>query len=99
MASFQKLFRRLLFKAQGYGDNEKIILQYNISAIILENVEALRGNITKHINICYYFVTFPYFRCTHVTLCKPFEQQKVSLVNGSNSCIYYLDQPHSHLTT
>ena len=57
MASLQKLFRRLLFKAQDYGDNEKIILQYNISAIILENVEVLRGNITKHINICYYFVT------------------------------------------
>jgi hypothetical protein len=52
------LWTRNFWQAQGHGVNECIVYQDNKSAILLEkNGKASSSKQTKHINICYFFVT------------------------------------------
>ena len=52
------LWTRYFLEAQGYGVQENIVLQDNMSAILLEkNGKASSSKRTKHINIRYYFAT------------------------------------------
>ena len=53
----QMLWTRYLLEAQGYGIDENILYQYNMSALLLEN----NGNKSstknmKHINVRYYCI-------------------------------------------
>ena len=49
---------RYFLLAQGYGVTENIVFQDNKSAILLEsNGRVSSGNCTKHITMCFYFVT------------------------------------------
>jgi hypothetical protein len=52
------LWTRYFLEAQGYGVQENIVYQDNLSAILLEkNGKASSSKRTKHINVRYYFVT------------------------------------------
>ena len=52
------LWTRHFLEAQGYGVRENIVFQDNKSAMLLEkNGKASSGKRTKHIDICYFFVT------------------------------------------
>ena len=48
----------VLLEAQGYGINDKILYQDNLSAMLLDkNGRASSSKQTRHINIRYFFVT------------------------------------------
>jgi hypothetical protein len=52
------LWTNYFLLSQGYGVIENLLLQDNKSFILLErNVKASSGKRTRHINICYFFIT------------------------------------------
>jgi len=52
------MWTRYFLEAQGYGVNENILFQDNLSAMLLEkNGKSSSSKRTKHINVRYYFVT------------------------------------------
>ena len=53
----QMLWTRYFLEAQGYGIDENILYQDNMSAVLLGNNENKSSTKnTKHINVCYYFI-------------------------------------------
>ncbi len=52
------LWSRYFLEAQGYGAIDLILYQDNMSAMLLqENGKASSSKCTKHIHICYFFIT------------------------------------------
>ena len=53
----QMIWTRYFLEAQGYGIDENILYQDNMSAMLLEkNGKKYSTKNTKHINVCYYFI-------------------------------------------
>ena len=62
-AMSQMLWTRYFLEAQGYGINENILYQDNMSAMLLEkNGKKSSTKNTKHINMCHYFIEDRYRR-------------------------------------
>jgi hypothetical protein len=54
----QALWTKLFLEAQGYLVKDNVLYQDNQSAILLEkNGKASSGKRTRHLNICYFFLT------------------------------------------